>query len=72
MENIEPLRPPVAGDQIPYRVVAHMADMELAGRVGIHLEDVVFWPAGLGIDLEKPLLAPAALPFLFAFSKIVA
>jgi hypothetical protein len=46
--------------------------MELAGRVGIHFEDIVFWPARLGIDFEEPLLTPAALPFRFALSEIVA
>ena len=72
MQHVEPLRPAIARDQVAHRVVAHMADMELAGRVGKHLEDVVFWPAGLGLDLEEPPLAPAALPFRFGFSEIVA
>ena len=52
--------------------IAHMADMELAGRVGKHFKGIVFWPARLGSDLEEPPLAPTALPFRFALSKIVA
>jgi len=72
VEHAEPLRSSVAGDQVSDRVVAHVPDMELAGRVGIHFQDIVFWPAGRGIDLEEPPLAPAALPFRFALSEIVA
>ncbi len=71
MQDVEPLRAVVAGDQIPHRIVADVADMQLARRVGEHLEDIVFRPAGLGGDLEQPALAPDALPFRFGFSKIV-
>ena len=72
VQDIEALRAAVAGDQIAHRVVAHMPDMQLAGRVGEHFEDIVFRPPGLGGDLEEPLLAPDALPFRFAFPEIVA
>jgi hypothetical protein len=49
-----------------------MAGMKLAGRIRKHFQDVIFWPPGLSGNLEEPLLAPAALPFRFTFSKIVA
>src|SRR6266851_5112315 len=61
-----------AGNQVADCVVAHMADMELAGRVRIHFQDIVFWSPGFGGDFKEPLLAPAALPFRFAVSEIVA
>ena len=72
MEDVEALRPPVAGDNITHRVVADMPYMELAGRVGKHFEDIVFRPPRLGGDLEEPPLAPAPLPLRFAFPEVVA
>ena len=71
VQNIEALGTAIAGDQIAHRVVPHMPDMQLAGRVWEHFKNIVFWAPGIGRDLEEPLLAPDALPFCFAFAEIV-
>ena len=72
VQYIEPLSATIAGNQIAHRVVADMADMQLARRIGKHFEHIVFRPAGFGGDFEQPALAPNPLPFRFGFSKIIA
>ena len=71
MQNIEALCAAVAGDQIANRVVPHMPDMQLAGRVWKHFKNIIFRAPGIRRDLEQPLLAPDALPFCFAFAEVV-
>ncbi len=34
MQYVEPLRPPITGDQIAHRIIADVADVQFAGRVG--------------------------------------
>ena len=72
MEDVVASRATVAGNHIAHCVVTDMSDMECAGRVGKHFEDIIFRPPGLGGDLEEPPLAPAAQPFRFAFPETVA
>ena len=71
VQNIEALGTTIARDQVTHRVVPHVPDMQLAGRVWEHFKNIVFRRARVCRDLEQPLLAPDALPFCFAFAEIV-
>src|ERR1700733_4335645 len=71
MQHVVALSPAIAGDEVAHRVVADMADMQLARRIGEHFEDVVFWPRRVLPRLEAPALVPAPLPFRFAFPEII-
>ncbi len=65
MEDVEPLHPLVPGDDVADRIVPHMADVDPAGRVGEHLEKIVFLFIRVFRDTENPLFLPVLLPLLF-------
>src|ERR1700687_5845333 len=71
VEDVEALRPAVAGDEIAHRVITDMPDMELARRVWEHFKNIIFRPRRVLTRLETPALAPLALPFRLGFPKIV-
>ena len=71
VEDVQALHALVAGDDIADGVVAHMPHVDAARGVGEHLEDVVFFPAGLCVDLEGLVPLPALLPFAFDGLEIV-
>ena len=73
MQHVEALRALVARDHVAHRVVAHMAHMDAARRIGKHLEHVVFRPrADRSRARETAALVPEALPLGFGFPEIVA
>ena len=49
MQHVVAAGAPVAGDHVAHGVVAHVTHMNAAGRIGKHLEDVVF-RAGVGVQ----------------------
>ncbi len=71
VEDVEPLHALVAGDHVTDGVVAHVPHVDAARGVGEHLEHVVFFPAGLCVDLEGLVPLPALLPFAFDGLEIV-
>ena len=71
MHHLEALGHLVARDDVTERVVAHMAHMQKAGRIGKHLEHVVSRPIVVIPDFERLLLGPDLLPFgLGVFERI--
>ncbi len=58
VQHVHALRALVARDHVAHRVVAHVPDMELAGRVGKHLQHVVFRPRRIGLDRERAAARP--------------
>ena len=71
VQDIEALHPLVAGHHIADGVVADMAHVNAARRVGEHLQEIIFGPAGVfacGIGL---VVKPVAAPFVFDGLEIV-
>ncbi len=62
VEHVKPPEPLVAGHHISDGVVSHVAHVDLARRIGKHLQQVVFFPARVFFDLEQVLLLPDGLP----------
>ncbi len=72
VQHVEALRALIARDDVAHRVVAHVADMQLARRVGEHLEDIVFRARAVDGDVERAAFLPDRLPLRFAFLEIIA
>ncbi len=72
MEHIKSAHPFIAGNYVADYIVAHMAHMYVAGRIGEHLEAVEFVERCLLFHGKKPLCFPYILPFFFNFTRPVA
>src|SRR5271168_3756646 len=72
MHDVEALGTLVARHHVTHGVVADVPDVELARRIGKHLEDVVFWLRRIGGDVEDASLTPYPLPLLLVFLRTVA
>ena len=53
----------IARQHIPYRVVAHVAHVQLARRVGEHGQTIVFWPGGVFRGAKALRVFPMLLSF---------
>ncbi len=71
MQYVVPLSALEARDDVAHRVVADMADMERAGRIGKHLQHVIFRPARIGLDVKHAAVAPYRLPLLLGLLRVV-
>ena len=72
VQDIEPLRPHVAGHHVAQRVVARMADMDAPRRIGEHLELVALGRLALVLGAEGAALVPHLLPVLLAHGRVIA
>ena len=72
MQHGKALRALVARDHVADRVVAHVAHVNPAGRIGEHLEHVVFGPGRIVRRLEGAPVLPDALPLGFGVVERVA
>src|SRR5262249_18859491 len=73
MEHVEAFGPHVARHHVTQRVVAHVAHMHAAGRVGEHLQLVALGLAAvLILSAEGAALLPDLLPVLLAHGRVVA
>ena len=63
VQHVMPGRPLVARHHVAHRVVADMADMNTPGRIGEHLEHVVFRLVAGAAGFEAAGLVPGILPF---------
>ena len=70
VQHVMPGRNLVAGDHVAHRVVAHMAHVQFARRIGEHLEHVVFRLALVALGLEQLGLLPGCLPFRFGHARV--
>ncbi len=61
-----------ARQHVAQRIVADMTDMDAPGRVGEHLEHVVFRPRIVVFAGENGLVLPLALPARLGFTGVVA
>ena len=72
MQHVEAPRPLVARDHVAHRIIAHMAHMDAARRIGKHLQHVIFRPRIVVAGAEHRRLVPDLLPFGFRFAGVVA
>ena len=61
----------VAGDDVAHRVVAHMAHVDAARRIGEHLEDVVLLARVVVPGQEDVFVVPFCLPAGLGIARIV-
>ena len=71
MQHVETLCPFIAGDHIAQRIIADMAHMNAPGRVGEHLQHVIFGPAAVFLYGEDLLVRPLLLPVAFSFLGVI-
>ena len=62
----------IAGDHVPHGVVAHVAHVDAPGRVGEHLQDVVFGARVVVRGGEDALLVPGLPPAGLGHAGVVA
>ena len=72
MQHVKALGAHVARQHVAERIVADMADMDAPGRVGEHLQHVIFRPRIVVFGGEDRLLVPLALPARLGFAGVVA
>ena len=72
MQHVEAARPHEARQHVAERVVADMADMDAPGRVGEHLQHVIFRPRVVVFRGKNRLFVPLALPARLGFACVVA
>ncbi len=65
VQNIETLHALITGDYIADGVITHMADMNFAGRIREHLQQIIFFLLRVFGNLEGFLRLPFFLPFFF-------
>ena len=63
IEDVEAIHPPVTGDRVGRRLDVPVADVQIAGRVRVHRQQVELGPRRVGqVRLVQPELVPARLP----------
>src|SRR5580704_13952766 len=73
MKHVVAVHPGIAGERVPDRVVAHMAHVQRARRVGKHLEHVVLGLGGVGFgSVKRRVLLPALGPLGLDPLRVVA
>ena len=71
MQDVEALGAFVTGNNIAHGVVAHVAHVDAAGRIGEHFKDIVFVAGIVVVGDEDVLVVPDLLPARFDFARIV-
>jgi hypothetical protein len=72
VQHVETLGSHEARQHVAQRVIADMPDMDPPGRVGEHLEHVIFRPRVVVLGGEDRLFVPLALPVRLGFAGVVA
>jgi hypothetical protein len=72
MNQVMPLGGLHARDDVAERVVAHMAHMDAARRIGEHFEDIVALARVVALDDEGLPVLPHLLPVGLHFARVVA
>jgi len=72
VQHVEPLGAHEARQHVAEGVIADMPDMDAPGRVGEHLQHVIFRPLVVVFGGEDRLFVPLALPARFGISGVVA
>ncbi len=72
VQHVEALGAHEARQHVAERVVADMPDMDAPGRVGEHLQHVIFRPRIVVFGGEDRLFVPLALPARLGFAGVVA
>jgi hypothetical protein len=74
VEHIIPIGDAIAGDDVPHRVVSQMADMDVPGRVGEHLQDIGLRAIARLRRIKRPenaVARPGRAPFRLDLAMIV-
>src|SRR5438094_10381418 len=69
VQHIETLQPFVPGERIADRIVSHMTHVQIARRVGQHLERIKPGPRIICFRFKGARFPPALLPFLFYYFR---
>ena len=72
MEYVEAARAPVTRHHIAHRVITHMTHVDAPGRIGEHLEHVIFRTRVVVRGFEDLRVRPGFPPFGFGFAHVVA
>ena len=73
VQNIKALRAFPAGDDIAHHIVTRMAHVDVARRIGEHLEDIIFRATRILVGYGKHVgLGPAGLLARFGYFGLVA
>ena len=72
VQDVKPARPFIARHHITHGIVAYMAHMDASGRIGKHLQDVVFLFLPVFHRLKGLGCGPGGLPFSFCCLGVVA
>jgi hypothetical protein len=68
MQNVVALHPQKTGEHVSDGVIAHVAHVYAARRIGEHLQKKKFFAGGIFLDAEKLFTFPVFLPlFLYSF-----
>ena len=71
MKHVEAAHLVVAGGHVADRIVAHMAHMDVAGRIREHLQDVLLGLVGVFLDMVDVGVFPCLLQTRFNLVRIV-
>ncbi|MNR62969.1 hypothetical protein D3C85_1851300 [compost metagenome] len=71
MKHVEAPGALVAGDDVADRVVAHVAHVDAPGRIGEHLEHVIFFARIIVLGLEDLAVFPFLLPTRLGITRII-
>ena len=72
MQHVESARALIAGDHVPHRIIADMAHVDAAGRIGKHFQHVIFFARILVPRAEDFPFLPNPLPFGFRHAGVIA
>ena len=72
MKHVVAVHPHITGERVADRVVAHVAHVQRAGRVGEHLQHVILRLRRMSLGrVQRRIALPARSPFLFNALRIV-
>ena len=65
VKDIEPAHPFVTGHHVSDGIISHMSHVDLAGGIGKHFQQVVFFLIRHLDDIEQSVILPPILPLGF-------
>ncbi len=72
MQHVKSARALVAGNHVAHRIIADMAHVDAAGRIGKHFQHVIFFARILVSRPENFFFLPNPLPFGFCYAGVIA
>ena len=72
MKHLVPLHPPVAGDHVAHRVIAHVAHVDAPRGIGEHLQHIGPGLVAAAVRAERSRFVPALLPAAVGRARVEA